>query len=54
MMEWDAAAGDCVYRYSGRTGERPCAILYNQPDLRIPGFVIGADHLAAPSVVMKA
>jgi 3'(2'), 5'-bisphosphate nucleotidase len=52
MMEWDAAAGDCIYRFSGRTRQRPCSIRYNQPDLRIPSFVIGADHLASASVVI--
>jgi 3'(2'), 5'-bisphosphate nucleotidase len=46
VMEWDAAAGDCIYRYSGRAGERPSSIRYNQPDLRISSFVIGSDRLA--------
>jgi 3'(2'), 5'-bisphosphate nucleotidase len=40
-MEWDVAAGDCVYRQSGRTSERPSPLTYNKPDLRNPSFVIG-------------
>jgi 3'(2'), 5'-bisphosphate nucleotidase len=40
-MEWDLAAGDCVYRCSGRTGERTSPLRYNRPDLRIQEFVIG-------------
>jgi 3'(2'), 5'-bisphosphate nucleotidase len=40
-MEWDVAAGDCVYRQSGRRGERPSPLTYNKPDLRNPSFVIG-------------
>jgi 3'(2'), 5'-bisphosphate nucleotidase len=40
-MEWDVAAGDCVYRQSGRTGERSSPLTYNKPDLRNPSFVIG-------------
>jgi 3'(2'), 5'-bisphosphate nucleotidase len=40
-MEWDTAAGDCVFRYSGRDGERASPLRYNTPDLRNPSFVIG-------------
>ncbi len=40
-MEWDVAAGDCVYRQSGRHGERSSPLTYNKPDLRNPSFVIG-------------
>ncbi len=40
-MEWDVAAGDCVYRQSGERGERPSPLTYNKPDLRNPSFVIG-------------
>jgi 3'(2'), 5'-bisphosphate nucleotidase len=40
-MEWDVAAGDCVYRQSGRNGERPSPLTYNKPDLRNTSFVIG-------------
>jgi 3'(2'), 5'-bisphosphate nucleotidase len=40
-MEWDVAAGDCVYRQSGPHGERPSPLTYNKPDLRNTSFVIG-------------
>jgi 3'(2'), 5'-bisphosphate nucleotidase len=40
-MEWDVAAGDCIYRNSGRTEPRPSPLTYNKPDLRNPSFVIG-------------
>jgi 3'(2'), 5'-bisphosphate nucleotidase len=40
--EWDVAAGDCVYRYSGRGDTiRQSPLRYNQPTLTTPGFVIG-------------
>lgn len=40
-MEWDVAAGDCIYRQSGRDGERQSPLTYNKPDLRNTSFVIG-------------
>ena len=40
-MEWDVAAGDCIFRQSGRGGERSSPLTYNKPDLRNPSFVIG-------------
>jgi 3'(2'), 5'-bisphosphate nucleotidase len=40
-MEWDVAAGDCIFRQSGREGERPSPLTYNKPDLRNTSFVIG-------------
>jgi 3'(2'), 5'-bisphosphate nucleotidase len=40
-MEWDVAAGDCIFRQSGRQGERPSPLTYNKPDLRNASFVIG-------------
>jgi 3'(2'), 5'-bisphosphate nucleotidase len=40
-MEWDVAAGDCIYRQSGRRGERTSPLTYNKPDLRNPCFIIG-------------
>lgn len=43
-MEWDVAAGDCVYRYSGRNGERPSSLRYNKPDLKNSSFIIGLDR----------
>jgi len=43
IMEWDTAAGDCIYRYSGAGAERPSPLRYNGPELRFPQFVIGVD-----------
>jgi 3'(2'), 5'-bisphosphate nucleotidase len=43
MMQWDVAAGDCVYRNSAAAGERRSPLRYDSPDLRVPGFVLGAD-----------
>jgi 3'(2'), 5'-bisphosphate nucleotidase len=40
-MEWDVAAGDCIYRQSGRQGERQSPLTYNKPDLRNPSFIVG-------------
>jgi len=42
-MEWDVAAGDCVYRNSGVDGPRHSPLMYNQPDLRTPSFVLGLE-----------
>jgi 3'(2'), 5'-bisphosphate nucleotidase len=42
-MEWDVAAGDCVYRHSGADGqERPSPLTYNQPTLSANEFVLGS------------
>ena len=43
-MEWDVAAGDCVYRNSGRDGQRPSPLTYNKPTLKNGSFVIGIDE----------
>jgi 3'(2'), 5'-bisphosphate nucleotidase len=40
-MEWDTAAGDCIFRHSGRDGERRSALHYNTPSLRHERFIIG-------------
>ena len=42
-MEWDTAAGDCVYRHSGREGERFSSLRYNTPSLRNDHFVVGIE-----------
>jgi 3'(2'), 5'-bisphosphate nucleotidase len=40
-MEWDVAAGDCVFRHSHANGRpRPSPLVYNQPTLATPEFVI--------------
>ena len=43
-MEWDTAAGDAVYRYSGKNGSRNSPIRYNKPNLKNEGFIIGLDN----------
>jgi 3'(2'), 5'-bisphosphate nucleotidase len=41
-MEWDVAAGDCVFRCATADGtSHPSPLTYNQPGLRNAGFVIG-------------
>ncbi len=40
-MEWDVAAGDCIYRHSGDPGPHPGTLRYNKPSLRNGGFVVG-------------
>jgi 3'(2'), 5'-bisphosphate nucleotidase len=45
-MEWDVAAGDCVFRESGRDASghgapRRSPLTYNKPDLRNGDFVVG-------------
>ncbi|MFH5884872.1 3'(2'),5'-bisphosphate nucleotidase CysQ [Halalkalibaculum sp. DA3122] len=40
-MEWDVAAGDCVYRNSAKNGQHPSPLTYNKPDLKNGSFVIG-------------
>lgn len=42
-MEWDVAAGDCVYRYSAREGEHASPLIYNKADLKNGSFLIGLD-----------
>lgn len=40
-MEWDTAAGDCVFRNSGRDAPRRSPLAYNTAALRHDNFVIG-------------
>lgn len=40
-MEWDTAAADAVFRYSGKSGRRTSPLKYNKEDLHNPEFVIG-------------
>ena len=42
-MEWDVAAGDCVYRHSKQNGAHPMSLRYNSPLLRHDGFVVGLE-----------
>ncbi|MBI1892834.1 MAG: 3'(2'),5'-bisphosphate nucleotidase CysQ [Candidatus Rokubacteria bacterium] len=40
-MEWDVAAGDCIYRNAARKGQNPSPLTYNKPNLRNDRFVVG-------------
>lgn len=40
-MEWDVAAGDCVYRNSAKTGQHPSELIYNKENLLNPSFILG-------------
>lgn len=40
-MEWDVAAGDCVYRNSAKEGQHDSPLTYNKPTLKNEVFVIG-------------
>lgn len=40
-MEWDTAAADAVYRYSGKNGVASSPLKYNKKDLHNPEFIIG-------------
>lgn len=43
IMEWDTAAGDAIYRYSGVSSPRNSPLKYNTPTLKFEKFVIGED-----------
>lgn len=43
-MEWDVAAGDCVFRFSGRESPRFSPLRYNKEEMRNQAFVIGLDR----------
>ena len=40
-MEWDTAAADAVFRYSGVNGTRKSPLTYNKPTLKNDEFIIG-------------
>ncbi len=40
-MEWDVAAGDCIFRNSAKEGQHTSPLTYNKSDLKNEGFVIG-------------
>jgi 3'(2'), 5'-bisphosphate nucleotidase len=46
MMQWDVAAGDCVYRNSAPVGERRSPLRYDAADRRVAGFILGYDNPA--------
>jgi 3'(2'), 5'-bisphosphate nucleotidase len=53
-MEWDVAAGDCVFRHSAASGERQSPIRYNTDDLAVPGFILGNDDTAGVKALVAA
>ncbi|HEX2722120.1 MAG TPA: 3'(2'),5'-bisphosphate nucleotidase CysQ [Gemmatimonadaceae bacterium] len=46
-MEWDVAAGDCVYRNSAVEGQHASPLTYNKPDLRNESFIVGGPEIRA-------
>ncbi|MBI4370951.1 MAG: 3'(2'),5'-bisphosphate nucleotidase CysQ [Elusimicrobia bacterium] len=44
-MEWDTAAGDAVFRWSGEGAPRVSPLAYNKPSLKNGGFVLGGERL---------
>ncbi len=42
-MEWDVAAGDCIFRNSARIGQRESTLSYNKMNLKNDQFVIGLE-----------
>lgn len=40
-MEWDVAAGDCIYRNAAVAGSPASPLRYNKPDLRNGNFILG-------------
>ena len=40
-MEWDVAAGDCVFRWAAIGAPHPSPLTYNKADLRNAAFVVG-------------
>lgn len=43
-MEWDVAAGDCIFRYSGENKARFSPLTYNKESLRNESFILGIDE----------
>ncbi len=40
-MEWDVAAGDCIWRNATKLGQNASELIYNKQDLRNTHFTIG-------------
>lgn len=40
-MEWDVAAGDCIFRNSAETGQHTSPLRYNKESLKNDGFIVG-------------
>lgn len=51
-MEWDVAAGDCIYRNSAPELQYPSPLTYNKPDLRNGSFVLGTPLSAKASAAI--
>lgn len=43
-MEWDTAAADAVYRYSGKNGDKYSPLSYNKETFKNPYFLLGMDE----------
>ncbi len=52
MMEWDSAAGDCIYRNSARKGINKTSLVYNKPVMRHEGFIIGLENCLPKNVIL--
>lgn len=50
-MEWDVAAGDCIFRNSAPVGQYSTPLVYNKPDLRNSAFVIGSTGAVSAAVL---
>jgi len=42
-MEWDTAAGDAVFRYSGKGSPRKSPLVYNKESLKNPKYIVGLE-----------
>jgi 3'(2'), 5'-bisphosphate nucleotidase len=53
-MEWDVAAGDCIFRNATEDGrERFSPLRYNQPTLCTPRFVVGERSAACARIARQ-
>ena len=43
-MEWDTAAGDCIYRYSCVGKPVSAGLIYNKKEMKNGGFILGLDY----------
>lgn len=47
-MEWDVAAGDCIFRASSQNGQsRRSAFRYNNQHLKVHSFTLGIDEITS-------
>jgi 3'(2'), 5'-bisphosphate nucleotidase len=52
-MEWDTAAADAVYRYSGSSGEKYSPLTYNKKNLLNPYFILGVSEFIDAQLLKK-